>query len=64
LLSDSEKAEALADSFGAQFQPVNHPSHLTLIEIVNEAMHAFGYALSSEPKSTSPSEVLQALKFV
>jgi archaellum component FlaG (FlaF/FlaG flagellin family) len=40
-LSDSEKAEALADSLEAQFQPVNDPSVPAVIEVVNEAMHAY-----------------------
>jgi hypothetical protein len=34
-LSDSEKAEALADSLEAQFQPVNDPSDPAVIEMVN-----------------------------
>jgi hypothetical protein len=34
-LSKSEKAEALADSFEAQFQPVNDPSVPTVIEVVS-----------------------------
>jgi archaellum component FlaG (FlaF/FlaG flagellin family) len=37
-LSDSEKAEALADSLEAQFQPVNDPSDPAVIEMVSEAM--------------------------
>ena len=32
--SDSEKAEALADSLEAQFQPVNDPSIPAVIEVV------------------------------
>ena len=39
-LSDSEKAEALADSLEAQFQPVNDPSDPAVIEIVDEALQA------------------------
>jgi hypothetical protein len=56
-LSDSEKAEALADSLEAQFQLVNDPSDPAVIEMVNEAMRAYVYAPTSEPKPTSPSEV-------
>jgi hypothetical protein len=37
-LSDSEKAEALADSLEAHFQPVNNPSEGAAIEVVNEVM--------------------------
>jgi hypothetical protein len=40
-ISDSEKAEALADSLEAQFQPVNDPSVPAVIEVVNEAMRAY-----------------------
>jgi hypothetical protein len=61
-LSDSEKAEALADSLEAQLQPVNDPSDLAIIEMVNEAMRAYEYAPASEPKLTSPLEVQQAIR--
>jgi hypothetical protein len=60
--SDSKKAEALADILEAQFQPVNDPSHPAVIKMVNEAMRAYEYASASEPKLTSPSKVLQAIK--
>jgi hypothetical protein len=59
--SDSEKAEALADSLEAQFQPLNDPSEPAVTEMVNEAMHAYEYAQASEPKLTSHSEFLQAV---
>jgi len=39
-LSDSEIAEALANSLEAQFQSVNDPSVPAVIEVVNEAMRA------------------------
>jgi hypothetical protein len=61
-VSDSEKTEALADSFEAQFQPVNDPWEPAVIEMVNEAMRAYEYAPASELKLTGPSEVLQAIK--
>jgi hypothetical protein len=41
---------------------VNDPSDPAVIDIVNEAMRAYVYAPASEPKLTSPSEVLQAIK--
>jgi hypothetical protein len=44
-LSDSEKAEALADSLGAQFQSVDDPSDPAFTEIVDEAMCAYKYEL-------------------
>jgi hypothetical protein len=40
-LSDSEKAESLADRLDAQFQPVNDPSSPAVIEVVHEAMRAY-----------------------
>jgi hypothetical protein len=58
----SEKAESLADSLEAQFQPVNDPSDPAVIEIVNEAMRAYEYAPASEPKLTSSSLVQQAIR--
>jgi hypothetical protein len=61
-LSDSEKAEVLADSLETRFQPMNDPSDPAVIERVNEAMRAYEYAPASEPKLTSPSEVLQAIR--
>jgi hypothetical protein len=61
-LSDSEKAEALADSLEAQFQPLDDPSDSAVIEMLNEAMRAYEYAPASEPKLTSASEVLQPIR--
>jgi hypothetical protein len=63
-LSDSKKAKALADSLGAQFYPVNDPSDPAVIKMVNEAMRTYEYAPTSEPKLTSPSEVLQAISLL
>jgi hypothetical protein len=61
-LSDSEKAEALADSLEAQFQPVNDPSSPAVIEAVDEVMRAYKYAPASELKLTSPSQVQEAVQ--
>jgi hypothetical protein len=61
-LSDPDKAEALAVSIEAQFQPVDDQSVPAVIEMVNEAMRAYKYAPGSEPILTSPSEVLQAIR--
>jgi hypothetical protein len=41
---------------------VNDPSSPAVIEVVNEAMRAYEYAPVSEPKLTSPSDVLEAIK--
>jgi hypothetical protein len=43
-LSDSEKAEALADSPGAQYQLVVDPSDPEVTDVVNEAMRSHPYA--------------------
>jgi hypothetical protein len=56
-LSDPEKAEAMADSLGSQFQPVNIPSYPAVIEKVTEALQAHSYVPASEPKLTNPMEV-------
>ena len=60
-LSDSEKAEALADSLDAQFQPANDPSVPAVIEVVSEAMRAYSYGPASEPTVTNPTEVQDAI---
>jgi hypothetical protein len=60
-LSDSEKAEALAESLEAQFQPVSDPSVPAVIEMVNEAMRAYSFAPASEPKLTNLTEVQDAI---
>jgi hypothetical protein len=59
-LSDSEKAETLADSLEAQFQI--DPSDPAFTEMVDEAMRAYEYAPSSEPTLNVLSGVLQAIK--
>ena len=61
-LSDSEKAEALADSLASQFQPVNDPSVPAVIEVVNKAMRAYSFVPASEPKFTNPKEVEDAIR--
>jgi hypothetical protein len=61
-LSDSEKAETLADSLESQFQTVNDPSDPTVIEKVTEALHAYSYAPASEPKLTNPMEVQDVIR--
>jgi hypothetical protein len=42
-LLDSEKAEALADSLEAQFQPVADPSDPVVIETVDVALRDYSY---------------------
>jgi hypothetical protein len=61
-LSDSEKAEALAESILAQFQPVVDPSDPAVIEMVDVAMRAYSYEPTSEPMLTDPAEVQHAIR--
>jgi len=55
-LSNSEKAEALADSLETQFQPVTVPSVPAVIEIVDMALESYLQTPASEPKLTNPDE--------
>ena len=59
-LLDSEKAEALADTLVAQFQPVTDPSDAIVIQTVDVALRAYTYAPASESMLTSPVEVQDA----
>jgi hypothetical protein len=61
-LSDSEKAEALADSLEAQFQPVADPSEPAVIEKVDVALRAYSYETANEPMLTDPAEVQDAIR--
>jgi len=61
-LSDSEKAEALADSLEAQFQPFIVPSVPAVIETVDVALESYLQTLASEPKLTNPDEFREAIR--
>jgi archaellum component FlaG (FlaF/FlaG flagellin family) len=61
-LSDSEKAEALADSLQAQFQPVADPSDPAVIEKVDVALRVYSYEPASEPMLTDPAVVQDAIR--
>ena len=61
MLSQTEKAEALADNLEAQFQPVYDPSYPAVIEMVGKALQAYSYAPASEPNLTNPAEVQGAI---
>jgi len=52
-LSDSEKAEALADNLEAQFQPVTDPSVPAVIERVDVALRSYFLSPASEPQLTT-----------
>jgi len=53
-LSDSEKAEALADILEAQFQPVTDPSVPAVIEKVDAALRSYLLTPAGEPNLTNP----------
>ena len=61
-LSDSEKAEALADSLEAQFQPVTVPSVPAVIEMVDVVLELYIQTLASEPMLTNPDEGREAIR--
>ena len=61
-LSDSEKAEALADNLEAQFQPVTDPSFPAVIEKDDVALRSYLMTPASEPKLTNPEEVQEAIR--
>jgi len=56
-LSDSEKAEALADNLETQFQPVADPSFPVVIEMVDVAMTSYFEAPGRETNLTNSDEV-------
>ena len=60
-LSDSEKAEALADNLETQFQPVNDPSLPAFIHTVDVALRPYFLSHASEPQLTTPDEVHEAI---
>ena len=62
LLSDSEKAEALADSLETQFQPVIDPSVPAVIEMVDVALRCYFLTPASEHKLTNPDEGHEAIR--
>ena len=61
-LSDSEKAEALADNPETQFQPVTFPLVPAVIEMVDVALSSYFISLASEPQLTSRDEVYAAIR--
>jgi hypothetical protein len=61
-LSDSEKAEALADNLETQFEPVTDPSVPTVIETVDVGLRSYFMTPASEPKLTNREEVQEAVR--
>jgi hypothetical protein len=63
-LSQTEKAEALADSMEDQFQPVSVPSVPAVFETVDVALRFYFMTPASEPNLTNPDEVQVAIRGV
>jgi hypothetical protein len=63
-LSDSEKAEGLADNLETQFQPVTKHSLAVAIEMVDVLLMSYFLTPASEPKLTTPEEVQEAIRFL
>lgn len=62
-LSDSDKAEALADSLEAQFQPVPiDPTRPPEVALIDETVLAYLFTPACTPKLTTPTEVCKAIK--
>jgi hypothetical protein len=61
-LLDSEKAEALADSLEAQFQPLADPSDPVVIKTGDVTLRAYSYETASEPMLTDSAEVQDAIR--
>ena len=61
-LSDSEKAEDLADNLETQFLPVTDPLVPPVIEMVDVAFRSYLLNPASEPHFTTPDEVHEAIR--
>ena len=61
-LSDSEKAEALADNLETRFQPVAYRSVPAVIETVDVALRSYLLSPASEPRLTTRDEVHEAIR--
>jgi len=61
-LSDSEKAEALADTLETQFQPLTDPSVPAFIEKFDVEMRSYFVTPDREPNLTNTDEVHEAIK--
>jgi len=61
-LSQTPKAEALADSVETHFQPVTDPLVPAIIEMVDVALRSYFLTPASEPTLTNPDEVHKAIR--
>jgi hypothetical protein len=65
-LSESENAEAVADSLETQFLPVTCPSAQVVIRMMDVVLRSYIISTNSEPELTNPDEVqgvVRVLKF-
>jgi hypothetical protein len=60
-LSDSEKAEALADNLETECQPVTDHSVSAVIEMFDVALRSYFLTPESEPNLTTPDEIQEAI---
>jgi hypothetical protein len=60
-LTDSEKAEALADNLNTPCQPVTDPSFTAVIETVNVGLRSYFMAPAGVPKLNNPEDVQEAI---
>ena len=60
--SDSDTAEALANSLVAQIQPITVSSVAIVTEIINVSPISYFLAPASEPKLKTPDEVHEAIR--
>ena len=61
-LSDSEKAENLADNLETQLQPATDPSLQAVIEIVDLGLGSYLMSPASEHNLTNPEEVQEPIR--
>jgi hypothetical protein len=61
-LSDSEKAETLADKLEAQFQPLSASSVPAVVEMVDVVLRSYVMTPASKPKLTNPHEVQETIR--
>jgi hypothetical protein len=61
-LSESKKAEVLADNLETQIQPVTDPSGPAFVETFDVGQRSYCMAPAGEPKLTIPDEVQEAIR--
>ena len=63
-LSNSEKAETLADDLETQFQPANDLLVAGVIEMVDVALRSYFLSPAREPQLTAPDDVHAAIRYL